>query len=71
MHLVSNKEQNVYINDLNQTYTFKKGESIHTENSHKFDTDTITELAREAGLMVRNSWTDNNKYFALSLFSLL
>lgn len=66
MRLVSQKEQDVHISALDQTYHFKRGEYIHTENSHKF-----AELPLEGtGLKAVRSWTDSNKWFALTLLKL-
>jgi L-histidine Nalpha-methyltransferase len=35
MHLESDKDQVVHIGALSEKYSFKKGETIHTENSYK------------------------------------
>ena len=70
MHLVSQKDQQVFLKSLNRKYEFKMGESIHTENSHKFTDQSIAEMAASAGLNVVKTWKDPNNYFALTLFSL-
>jgi L-histidine Nalpha-methyltransferase len=70
MHLVSQKDQQVFIKSLNRNYEFAKGESIHTENSHKFTDQSIAEMAASSGLNVVKTWKDSNNYFALTLFSL-
>jgi len=45
-----------------------KGETIHTENSHKFLPEQIEQLALSSGLKFQASFTDVNKYFSLNLF---
>ncbi len=71
MHLISEQEQLVSVNKLNRKFSFKKGESIHTENSHKFNDASINDLAASAGLRVLRSWKDADNYFALTLFNLI
>lgn len=70
MHLVSQKDQQVFLKGLNRKYEFTEGESIHTENSHKFTDQSIAEMAASASLNVVKTWKDPNNYFALTLFSL-
>lgn len=63
MHLVSATEQRAQVGDA--TFAFRAGESIHTENSYKYD---LTELARRAaacGLRADETWTDPQGYFAV------
>ena len=67
MHLVSRENQTVTIADLNAKISFKAGESIHTENSHKFTPDMIASYADKAHLEVVKTWTDPKDYFALCL----
>jgi len=69
MHLVSTKNQFVHIGKLGRTISFYEGESIHTENSHKFSDELIKEYARQANLQVVKTYKDENKYFALSLLA--
>ncbi len=46
----------------------KKGETIHTENSHKFNANDITAIANWGGLSVEKTITDKNKWFSLVYF---
>lgn len=62
MHLVAKEAQRVRIGDLE--VSFGRGESIHTENSYKYDEQTIERLAREAGFRVERRWTDDRGWFA-------
>ena len=67
MHLISRKEQVVNIHDLDLEVPFRKGESIHTESSYKFDAQQIEELAGTTGFKLDHVWYDSNRYFALNL----
>jgi uncharacterized SAM-dependent methyltransferase len=44
---------------------FKKGELIHTENSHKYTIGSIQELLKNAGFEKTQIWTDPKDYFAV------
>lgn len=66
MHLVSLGEQDVHVGKA--TIHFGVGETIHTENSHKFSIDGFAALARDAGLELREVWTDEEGLFAVALF---
>jgi len=68
MHLISTRDQTVTIGELNTKIYFKSGESIHTENSHKFTFEMIASFANKAHLEVVKTWSDPKAYFALCLF---
>ncbi|MGY8835396.1 MAG: L-histidine N(alpha)-methyltransferase [Enterobacterales bacterium] len=65
MHLVSNCTQSLIIND--QQIDFIEGESIHTENSHKYTLESFKQLAAQANLKLEQTWQDDSNYFALCL----
>jgi len=44
---------------------FKKGERIHTENSHKYTVSSIQSLLNNAGFQSTQIWTDPKNYFAV------
>ncbi|CAM3640880.1 L-histidine N(alpha)-methyltransferase [Polynucleobacter arcticus] len=44
---------------------FKKGELIHTENSHKYTIQSIQQLLKDAGFASTQIWTDPKDYFAV------
>ncbi len=71
MHLESLVPQRVHIpaNGSGSTLTidFARGETIHTENSHKFDTEAIERLLSSAGFTLTNSWQDDECLFAVNL----
>ncbi len=62
MHLVSRRAQQVRIGDL--TVSFAEGESIHTENSYKYDDATLGALASRAGFRIERRWMDAKRWFA-------
>ena len=63
MHLVSATDQVVTINENN--FAFKKGDSIHTENSYKYTVEEFHALAKIAGFVPNEHWTDDNELFSL------
>lgn len=69
MHLVSEVEQTVRIDALDTEVHFDAGESIHTENSHKYTIERVHEMASRAGFRVECSWVDDPPTFALHLLA--
>ncbi|TVQ62727.1 MAG: L-histidine N(alpha)-methyltransferase [Phycisphaerales bacterium] len=65
MHIVSDREQTVSV--AGHRVRFGAGETIHTENSHKFTTAKFSALAGEAGLRLDKAWTDENDLFSVNL----
>ena len=63
MHLMSTCEQNISIDGTH--YHFDEGETLHTENSYKFTSYSLRQLALGAGFSPRHSWTDPNHTFCL------
>lgn len=64
MHLVSLREQIVNLRGLGARITFRKGESIWTESSHKFSIEELNAAAVEAGFKPVEQWTDTEWPFA-------
>ena len=63
MHLVSKRDQLVQIGG--KTFEFVQGESIHTEDSHKYTVEEFHTLAGEAGWRVYRYWTDAEDLFSI------
>ena len=63
MHLVSVREQDVHI--AGDTFHFRAGETIHTENSCKYSVAAFQDLARRAGFEPRHVWTDSQQLFSI------
>jgi L-histidine N-alpha-methyltransferase len=65
MHLVARSTHTVTISKSRCKVTFVDGESIHTENSHKYTVCQLRELADLSGFKEEASWTDPLQYFRL------
>jgi len=63
MHLRSRVAQRVNVAGV--SFDFRVGETIHTENSHKYDVRELTARALACGLRVEAVWTDPLDYFAV------
>src|SRR3954451_24872277 len=63
MHLESLKDQSVTA--VGRTFDFRRGETIHTENSYKYTVESFRALAESAGWRPVATWTDENNYFAV------
>jgi len=63
MHLESIKDQAVTIGG--RAIRFRKGETIHTENSYKYSVREFQQLATGAGLAPRACWTDSDRLFSV------
>ena len=63
MHLVAESSCTVTIEG--EAFVFGAGQSIHTENSYKYDPPGFAKLAAEAGLRVRRMWTDPDELFSV------
>lgn len=67
MHLVSQAEQTVSL--LGTTFTFAAGETIHTENSRKFEVGALQGLAQTCGWQLLRVWKDPQALFSVILFA--
>jgi L-histidine Nalpha-methyltransferase len=65
MHLVSRREQQVRL--AGRPFRFARGETIHTENSYKYDLAGFAALASAAGFEVERVWTDDAPLFSVQL----
>jgi L-histidine Nalpha-methyltransferase len=63
MHLVSRCAQTVRIGA--REFAFEEGESLHTENSHKFTIEGFRALASSAGFDPGLVWTDEARLFSV------
>jgi dimethylhistidine N-methyltransferase len=68
MHLASLKRQRVKV--VGDTFEFRVGETIHTENSYKYSVESLAALARGAGWQPAGVWTDPRNYFLIQAFRL-
>jgi dimethylhistidine N-methyltransferase len=65
MHLEA--QDDMTFNVLGESFSMRKGETIHTENSHKYGARDARLLLRAGGWTTRHEWTDPNDWFALIL----
>ncbi len=63
MHLVSRTRQAVHVGG--RAFTFEEGETLHTECSYKWDLRSFERLARGAGLLVHDVFSDDERRFAV------
>jgi dimethylhistidine N-methyltransferase len=63
MHLISKKALTARI--LGRNFSFRTGESIHTESSYKYSLDRFNALARGSGWTPLESWTDAAGMFSV------
>jgi dimethylhistidine N-methyltransferase len=66
--LESRKDQQVWIEATGKAYNFRAGELTHTEISRKYDLETIHRIAKNTGLIVKETFYDSRKYFIDVLF---
>ena len=63
MHLESRRAQSVRV--AGRTFDFAPGETLHTENSHKFTVEGFAALAATAGWRLEKSWESGDPAFAI------
>ena len=63
MHLISKKALTAEV--LGQRFSFRPGESIHTENSYKYSIERFRLLARVSGWKLLETWTDRDAMFSV------
>ena len=68
MHLVSLCHQTVSIND--SIFSFKEGETIHTENSYKYSEQDFEALLKDF-CSLKNIWKDEKNQFGLFHFEVI
>ncbi len=67
MHIVSALPQTVTV--AGERIAFAEGETIHTENSHKYTVDGFEALAGRAGWRLDRMWTDKSDWFGVFLLT--
>ncbi len=64
MRLISTRNQQVRIADLETAYPFEPDEPIVTEWSHKYTRESFSRLARSASLEICAEWNDEKHWFS-------
>lgn len=67
MHLASLLEQRVTIREIGIEVAFDQGETIHTENSYKYDLAGLRSLAEDTGFKLERIWLDSKELFSFNL----
>lgn len=68
MHLLAKRDLRVSSVHFKADIHIKQGETIHTENSHKYSPGQINEIAKSTGLHLNHTHMDNKGWFALTEF---
>lgn len=68
MYLESCGAQKVAIHAIDLIADFAAGETIHTENSYKYNRQELVALAAETGFRVAHSWFDERAQFSCNLW---
>lgn len=63
MHLVSKRPQTARLQG--HSFSFRAGESIHTESSYKYSTERFNALAKGSGWTPVAAWTDPERMFSV------
>jgi dimethylhistidine N-methyltransferase len=69
MHLFSREPQVVKLKALDLEVHFAKGESVHTENSYKFEIEALSHLASETNFQLTKTWSDSRRRFSVNLLT--
>jgi len=70
MHLESTRDQCVNIPAAQLSVQCAALETIHTESSYKFTRKTLAALLDDAGFTIKQTWTDPQEWYALTLAGL-
>lgn len=68
MHIRSERPQTVHIPTAQTVAHFAEGETIWTENSHKYRPEDVFRMARDSGFRCEASWIDEEWLFSENLF---
>jgi L-histidine Nalpha-methyltransferase len=69
MHLRSKRRQRVNVPQADIQVEFLEGETIWTESSHKYSTEEVFGMARDAGFRCEAQWIDREWSFAENLLT--
>ena len=69
MYLEADSDMEVTSDFFPENLRIRKGERIHTENSHKYTPENISDFALRSGLKIEKIYTDPNQWFSLVEFT--
>ncbi|MGM7701475.1 L-histidine N(alpha)-methyltransferase [Pseudalkalibacillus sp. Hm43] len=67
MHLISTVDQKVSIDE--DIFHFREGESIHTENSYKYEPEEFKKITEQCGFKREAVWLDEKGHFSIHYFT--
>lgn len=67
MHLRAVRQTSIVIDG--REFSFAEGETLHTENSHKFTLERFETLINQTPWRLEKAWTDANRWYAACLLS--
>jgi L-histidine N-alpha-methyltransferase len=65
MHLRATRDTMVRTVRFSREFFLHKGETIHTENSHKFTEEYLDDLVSGTGLRIRHRTSDRRRWFTV------
>ena len=68
MHLRATYNMNIHLKKANLKIAIRKGETLHTENSRKYEINDFHTYAMKAGLKVNKIYSDENEWFSIVEF---
>ena len=68
MHLKALEAMDVFFPKASLKISFRKHETIHTENSHKYTFGHIDGFAALTGLAIKNVYSDDREWFSVVHF---
>ena len=69
MHIESLCDQTIHFAEGGFVVTLCEGETIHTENSHKYDLGELDDLTHGAGFACVKRWCDDDAAFVSALYT--
>jgi uncharacterized SAM-dependent methyltransferase len=69
MYLESTMHQIIPIKELGRSFTFRQGETIHTENSYKFDRQRLENILGQCDLKIERQFLDRRRWFSVNLIA--
>jgi L-histidine N-alpha-methyltransferase len=70
MHLQAEREMEIHSPFFPRNIIIQEGETIHTENSHKFTPEHLNKMAEMSGMAIKDIYTDQKGWFSLVHFTL-
>ncbi|MCH8075820.1 MAG: L-histidine N(alpha)-methyltransferase [SAR324 cluster bacterium] len=69
MYLESMMHQLIPIKAMERSFTFRQGETIHTENSYKFDRQRLENILGQCDLKIERQFLDHRQWFSVNLIA--